>query len=265
MKNTIYKIGFLLLAFTIVISCESPEAETNYTEATSKYEYPAGITLASGIITTDSFEFNVSIDGDGKAYYVAVESGNDAPSNQDVFDGAADGLIESGSFDLTGAPVTVTISNLCNDASYDIYAVQMTSDNFLSPEPVKFSITTNTIDISGTYTANPFAFGEAATEYTATLALIDGTTNQYTIDSAWGPGFVAWVTGDSDYEGSFIYSGILTINTDNTITIVGDDFYSIIGGAGDYDSSCINTFSYTLDQELFSPFTVDVVLTQDQQ
>lgn len=263
MKNTIYKLGFLLLIFTVILSCESPEAETNYKPATANYEYPTAVTLGSGIVTSDSFEFTVNINGGGKAHYVVVESGYDAPNNQNIFDGVADGLIASGSFDLTGVPVTINIENLCNDSSYDIYAVQMTSDNFLSPETVTVNITTNAIDISGTYTGYPTAFGDSATEFTTTLTLIDGTTDQYIIETAWGD-FVAWATGNSGYVGSYGYSGVLTINPDNTITIVGDEFYSSIGGTGEYDSSCLNTFSYTLDQELFDPFTVDVVLIQNQ-
>jgi hypothetical protein len=264
MKNTIYKLSILLFLFGIVISCQSPEAVSNYTPA--KYELPSAISINSTNVKSDSFDVTFNNSGSGEGYYVVVEGGSDEPSNNDVFDGNASGLIESGKFSLTGSEVTIHISDLCNNATYDIYAVQLTSDGFLSESTTKTSVTTNSLDISGTYTAIPYAFGEAATQYTATLTLIDGTTNQYTIDSAWGPNFVSWVTGDSGYDGLYVYSATITINSDNTISVVGDDGWAI-GGTGNFDSSCKNTFSYNIDQTLFGPgsFTVDVELTQDQE
>lgn len=263
MKNTIYKIGLLLFAFAVVSSCESPEAETNYTRA--QYEFPQSISLGTNNIKTTSFDLSLDINGGGQVYYVVVEGGSDAPSNSDVFNGVASGLVESGAFELTGAAIDVNVSSLCNNASYDVYAVQFTSDSFLSDSPESTSITTGGLDIAGTYSAQPFAFGEDSPAYTATLTAVDGTTDQFTIDSAWGPNWVAWATGDPGFEGIYVYSGVITINADNSITIVGDDGWSAIGGSGEYDPSCVNVFSYTLQQELFAgTFTVDNVLTQDQ-
>lgn len=265
MKNIIYKIGVLLLFLGVVISCESPEAETNYTEATSTYEYPGSITLASSNITTISFKFTYTNSGGGKGYYVIVEGGSTAPTNANVFSGTAAKLIKKGNFALTGAPVTITADGLCNNKTYDIYAVHMSSDNFLSPSPIKASVTTASKTVAGTYLGKPFAFGEYADEYTATLTPVAGTTNQYLIDSAWGPHFIYWLTGNPAYDNNFLYAGVLTINPDKTITIVGSNTWSAIGGTGTYDDSCIKTFTYTLKQTLFgNPFTTNVVLTQIQ-
>jgi hypothetical protein len=263
MKNTIYKIGFLLLLFVIGISCESPEAETNYTPAI--YEFPSVVSLGSSNIKSTSFDFTYTISGEGKGYYVVVKDGGTAPTSNAVYNGTATGYLKKGSFDLTGAPVSISVADLCNNTAYAVYAVQMTADNFLSPSPVKVAVTTSAKSIAGTYIAKPSAFGEAAIEYTATLTPVAGTTNQYTIDSAWGPNFIAWVTGNAAYEGRYLYSGVLTINPDKTIIIVGDSTWSAVGGTGVYDPSCINKFSYTLKQTLFgNPFTTDVVLTQVQ-
>jgi len=267
MKNTIYKISILLFLFGIVISCQSPEAVSNYTPA--KYELPSGITLGSSNIKPDSFDFTFNITGSGEGYYVVVEGGSDEPSNNDVLDANASGLIQSGKFALTGTEVTISVSDLCNGATYDIYAVQMTSDGFLSESTTKTSVTTEVLGISGTYTGISYAFGDNTPEFTATITLIDGTTNQYTIDSAWGPNFVSWVTGDSGYDGLYVYSAIMTINPDNTVTIIGDDDSSwyAIGGTGNFDDSCKNSFTYNIDQTLFGAgsFTVDVELTQNQE
>ncbi|MFY0630745.1 MAG: hypothetical protein JXR05_10210 [Flavobacteriaceae bacterium] len=113
---------------------------------------------------------------------------------------------------------------------------------------------------STSYSAAVRAFNDNAPAYDATLTLVPGTTNEYAIDSAWGPDFVGWATGDPSFNGSFPYPARIIINNDLTITIVGSAGYAS-GGTGTYDS-CGDVFSYTLTQGLFSnPFTVDVVLT----
>lgn len=110
------------------------------------------------------------------------------------------------------------------------------------------------------YAASVSAFGSNAPSYTAQLTPVTGTTDQYRIDSAWGPDFVGWATGDPSFNGQFVYSGIITINPDLTITITGDSGWAT-GGTGNYDS-CGDIFTFTLTQALFTnAFVVDVVLT----
>ena len=112
---------------------------------------------------------------------------------------------------------------------------------------------------STSYSASVRAFNDNAPAYEATLTLVAGTTNEYDIDSAWGPDFVGWATGDPSYNGAFVYPARIIINSDLTISIVGSGYAS--GGSGTYDS-CGDIFSFTITQALFSsPFTVDVVLT----
>ena len=55
MKNTIYKIAIFVLGVFAVVSCESPEGETNYTPA--DYDFPNDVSLASSNITNASFNF----------------------------------------------------------------------------------------------------------------------------------------------------------------------------------------------------------------
>lgn len=151
MKNTIYKIGLLLFAFALVSSCESPEAEKNYTPA--QYEFPAGISLDASNITNGSFQFTYDIVGGGQGYYVVVESGSPAPDSNDVFNGSAAGLVKSGSFDLDGTTVSVDVTDdLCDNTTYDVYAVHFTSDSFLSEDVESITVTTNeNASIAGTY------------------------------------------------------------------------------------------------------------------
>ncbi len=193
------------MAFTIVLSCESPEAETNYKPATANYDYPAGITLGSGIVTNSSFQFTANIAGTGEAYYVAVEGGSDAPSNNDVFDGDASGLIASGSFDVTGNPATITVNDgLCDNTTYDIYVVQFTSDSFLSETTTMHSITTNDNgSIGGTYdtvTNGDLSgnFGGSVADYESVVTITDNGDGTYTFSDA-----TAGIYADPNYYGGF--------------------------------------------------------------
>ncbi len=119
------------------------------------------------------------------------------------------------------------------------------------------------VALSSSYTGVSFASdnpGSLAPEFTAALSLVPGTTNTYTINSAWGPNFVGWATQDSSFNGQYIYSGILVVNDDLTVTITGDDTWAT-GGSGTY-SSCNDEFNFVLTQDLFNgDFTVEVTLS----
>lgn len=152
------------------------------------------------------------------------------------------------------ALVTLTISNTDISAGLGGQGVRFNSinitviDNDCIPMPV------------ANYTASVRAFNDDAPSYTAMLTPVAGTTNQYAIDSAWGPNFVGWATGDPSFDGAFIYPAIIEINTDLTINVIGTVGYGT-GGTGTYDS-CGDVFNYTLTQALFTTdFTVDVTLT----
>lgn len=260
MKNTIYKIAIFVLGVFTIVSCESPEAETNYTPA--EYEFPSGITLTTNNVTINSFNLSYSNTGMGEGYYVVVEGGSETPTTYDVLAGEAAGLIMSGNFELTGSDISTTIDDLCIGLSYDVYAVHFTSDSFLSEDLVSINVSTSAKAIEGTYTGIPTAFGSDFSPFTATLTAT-GNANEFTIDTSWGTEFIAELAGNPDYIGVFNYSGTLTIDMDNySVTIVGDDAWAT-GGDGYYDP-CTHEISYNLTQALFgNPFTTDVVLTQD--
>ncbi len=189
MKNTIYKIGFLLLTFTLVMSCESPDPVTNYSPAV--YEFPTAINLGTSNITNSSFQFTYDVNGGGEGYYVVVEGGSDVPSNQDVFNGTAAGQISSGSFQLTGDPVSVEVSSdLCDGASYDVYTVQFTSDSFLSESPTLISATTMENVIGGTYNTVTNGImsgnfdGEIIEDFVSTVTITDNGDGTYTFSDS---------------------------------------------------------------------------------
>lgn len=203
MKNIIYKLGVLLFAVAFISSCESPEAEKNYTPA--QYEFPAGISLDASNITNGSFQFTYDIIGGGQGYYVVVEAGSPAPDNNDVFTSSAAGLVKSGSFDLNGATVSIDVTDdLCDGASYDVYAVHFTADSFLSEDVESITVTTNeNAPIGGTYdvvTNGDLSgnFGGSVTDYTGVVTITDNGDGTFTFDDT-----TAGIYPDPNYYGSF--------------------------------------------------------------
>ena len=75
-------------------------------------------------------------------------------------------------------------------------------------------------------------------DYVATLT--QETENSWTIDSAWGPSFVANVTGNPTYVGQLVYPATLTLNANGTVTVVGTSA-NRPGGTGTYDT-CADVF-----------------------
>ncbi len=201
MKNTIYKFSFLLCILAVVSSCTSPEAETNYTPA--EYEFPTGISLATSNVTNSSFDFTYNNSGGGEGYYVVVEGGSEAPSNENVLDGSAAELIQSGIFDLTGSAAGDIVEGLCSESTYDIYAVHFTSDSFLSPNTVTISISTTGNSIAGIYDTVTNGvlsgnFGGSVVDYIGVVTITDNGDGTFTFDDT-----TAGIYPDLNYYGAF--------------------------------------------------------------
>lgn len=202
MKKIIYNFSILLFSILVVLSCESPEGVTNYTPA--DYEFPTSIELTSSNIKNNSVDLTYSTSGTGKGYYVILEGGSNMPTTKQVFDATAAGNVFSGSFDLTGNPITVTINEgLCNNTSYDIYAVQFTSDSFLSQEPTSISFTTKDNSLAGTYNvvsngtlSSNFDPETTLTDYESVVVITDNGDGTFSFDDA-----TAGFYSDPDYYG----------------------------------------------------------------
>ena len=97
--------------------------------------------------------------------------------------------------------------------------------------------------------------------FSANLTQIVCGGNEYRIQSAWGPNFVSFATGDPSYNGQFPYPGTLIVNLDtNEVEIQGSDSYGS-GGSGTFDPET-GVIQYSLTQTLFTnSFLVNVELT----
>lgn len=123
-----------------------------------------------------------------------------------------------------------------------------------------------TVDVGTVYNAKVYSTelglddtNNEAFDYTANITQL--TANSWNIDSAWGPSFVANLTGNPIYVGQFLYPATLTLNSDGTVTAVGTSA-NRPGGTGTYDP-CADRFVLNLTQTTFSgaPFGVTTVLT----
>lgn len=98
-------------------------------------------------------------------------------------------------------------------------------------------------------------------DYVATLTQL--SANSWAIDSAWGPSFVANLTGNPAYVGQLVYPATITINANGTVSVLGIAA-ARPGGTGTYDP-CTDTFVLTLDQATFTgdPWKVITRLTRN--
>lgn len=182
----------------------------------------------------------------------------------------SDGTLTIPAGEFTGEIIITPIDNLDVDGNLDVTVELLESSDvpigIAGEGNFRTTFTASIIDndcpteLSTSYTGRVFAFGAEAPSFNVTLVPIDGTDNQFSFTTLWGPTFVSWATGDSQYDNRFLYSGVITLNEDFSIDVAGDSSWAT-GGTGSY-ASCDDAFSFTLTQALFtSAFTVDVVLT----
>lgn len=275
MKN-IFKI--LILSFVVTFTnCVSDDGSRFQNDPTSGWvEFNNESSEVISVLTTElavEIDINVPIYEDGLTVSYSIEpvSGNIAsaqlvaPGSVFVNPQNANRItfIDLG-FDLSGITeqivFDVVLTNVTNGVTLGIEDASILRHRVTLPCPYNPSTT-------GTYSASVVSedvgvdnTNNAAYQYTATLTPVMGEENTWTIDSAWGPNFVGNLTGNPGFNGLFPYSGTMTLDLlTNEITIVGDD-PDLPGGEGTYDL-CTDTFSYTLEQDLFNgDFTVDVTL-----
>jgi hypothetical protein len=103
----------------------------------------------------------------------------------------------------------------------------------------------------------------AFTPWTPIMTPVAGVPRSWTLNTCWGLTFINFLTGNATI--SRPYPGTLTINPNNTVTVVGINDPAFPnrypGGTGTFDP-CTKKITYTLNQGVFtSPFTVTVTLT----
>lgn len=112
-----------------------------------------------------------------------------------------------------------------------------------------------------TYSCRALAFNSEAPSHEQTLTLLYSDASQavFSTGSAWGPNFVGWATGNSAYNGLYLYGGNITIYQNGTVDFVGA--YGSSVESGTYDP-CSGVIDFTIDQALFTTaFTIQCIYT----
>ena len=258
MKQYLNKYVLVLIAIFSLISLESCNDDDSF-----KYDMPEQASVAQLQVsiagTSNQCYVDIAISSSNDkvtAYYMILSSSDEAPTSADIFD---DG--DSVYFDTAGTANIMT-DQLLPD-TYVVYAVSVNRDGLRSEQVFSANYTqpNYTISVDTTYSGASYIGTSLVSENTHTFTPT-GNPNEYAVDSCWGSSFVADATGNPAYQGQFIYSGTLTINSDLSVTVVGNSAYAT-GGTGSYNP-CTGEITYTLTQALFSnPFTVNVILTPD--
>lgn len=247
------------LAFT---SCNSDEGFV--------YDMPEQYDVAQVVLAVQesgdsqcAVDLTITADSKSKVYYMAFLTSLELPSSSFIYntvDADDQRVAEEVVFNEAGSQ-TIQLNNLTSGEEYSVYAVSVNVDGLRTEE-----VYTNTFIKSATEVMVDTSYSGVAVSsdasvdvvnFSPTLTLVSGNT--YTIDTAWGDSLAASQDNPA-LAGQFQYSGTLTINADNTVTVDGDDSWATGSTTGAYDP-CTNTISYTLSQALFGDPTIDVVLT----
>ncbi len=265
MKKYIY---ILFASLGLLASCEEDLVVYDAGEGFISNEVSSATTSEDGdpISTTIALGTDVNTSGTTVNFDVIVESGDASrfsitPSN---------GVLEIPAGEFSGEIVVEPIDNINADGNA-VIRVELSESNALpvgtaglglEKTTTVFTITDNDCptEISENYRVEVFAFDDEAPAHTVALVPVDGTDNQWTVATSWGPEFVAWATDDPGYSGAFLYSGTIILNDDFSVEFIGNDAWAT-GGTGSY-TACDDQFTITLTQALFTTaFTVDIVMT----
>lgn len=254
-KNIFIKQICMVLIALAIVSCNDDD---NF-----RYDMPEQAELASvDLSIAQSTETVCTVDmslttttDDVSVYYLFAATQAESPTSSDVFD--------QGEMMYFGEASTQTITSpsLLQLSDYTLYAVTVNEDGLRSEQVFMANYSTPAFDVNidTDYSGESYIGTDLISEGTTTLTPT-ADSNVFLVDTCWGANFVADATGNAALQGQYLYSGTLTINADNSITIVGDEAWGP-GGTGAYDP-CSNMITYSLVQGLFSgDFTVDVTLT----
>jgi hypothetical protein len=276
MYKRYYKFTILSILAGLVFSCELNNAnEGDYDGTNPRSGWIEFSETSSSVLSTDGsvnipIDLNVDInDSDTEiSYTVEVISGNAPETNVGTFtavvpSGALNTEID---YDIDSSIETnYTLQFTIIDTSNPDVIVGLEGDN-----PIIYTLEVCSNEFPLSWTGNAFFDGGSDPVNTFDMTLTPtGNPGEYDIDTAWGPDYVALLAQNPALEGQFLYAGVLTINPDNSISIVGNDpslFPGTVTAAestsGNEFDPCASELRYTLSQALFTgDFVVNVVLS----
>lgn len=271
MKN-LFRPTLILFALVLsIVSCDNIDTdgfEPNLTSGWVEFETDSLQVLNDVGSLNIGMEYNVPVNREDTTITYSVE----------VVDGSAPG-VETGTFTAIVPAKTLDLSiNYDVDptitSSYTLLFTIVSSSNpdliigldGDNPDKLVIQVCANNFPLNWSGVA--FIGDAPINNFDMTLTPTD-TEGVYAISSAWGTNFVAAATGDPSFDGQFIYAGTLSLLSDNTLSIVGDDTNFFPGTVandsalnGNLFDPCTQQMFYTLEQGLFNgDFVVDVILT----
>lgn len=170
----------------------------------------------------------------------------------------------------TGGEVVLNViaESLTQNIEFDITLTATSRPNVQvglgnNEKPIKKRVKICTSAIATNYVGSSTRVGGSTyTPWSPIITPVAGEPNKYQFDTCWGLGFVQFLSPTA--PAGFNYPGFVTINADNTVTVVGINSPTspnrYPGGSGTFDP-CTKEIRYTLNQGLFTnPFQVAVVL-----
>jgi len=276
-----FKILSILFLSLVMFNCDSDEG-TDFSNDTST-GWVEFNTASTNVLLFNSngmldipFKFNVPVSKEDTTISYEIEQVSGTTDINTIINTNSTTVpAESFGIGVNGDPnLTLDISgalNLTSTVVFDVILTQTDNSGIQVGIPGSSRITTHRVSlcptvISASYSGDAFSgdLGQASGDipaFTVNFTPTVGVINSWDLVTVWGPDYVSTTCGGCVPPGSFPYPGTVVLDpTDNTVTVVGGDFYTD-GGTGTYDP-CTDTFTLNVEQSLFaSPFTVDVVLT----
>lgn len=198
-----------------------------------------------------------------------------------VIEGSVDGAFASptGSFEIPvgtnegNLTIALTEAGLTSRVIFDITLTTTSRENVQvglsdNSRPIVKRICLAPLSVVSSYSGAVVASldGDVLTDgpaFTATVTPVAGQTDVWTINTAWGPNYVATLAGNPALAGQYLYPATLTLDRETgefTVVTTGNPaLYT--GGTGNIDA-CSGVITLVLEQGLFTnPILSTVTLT----
>jgi hypothetical protein len=167
--------------------------------------------------------------------------------------------------------IDIVATSLTSNVEFDVTLTATSRSNVkvgLDDYPIKRRVKICSKSVSTNLTGVSIASLAGATpapSFVPVVTPVVGVANSFNFNTCWGVDFIVHMTGNPATSGIRNYPGIVTINPNFSVTVVGINTPAAPnrypGGTGTFNP-CAKQISYVLNQGVFTnPFTVSVVLT----
>jgi hypothetical protein len=279
MKN--FKYVLLFVATSLFVACSNDDEAARFASDSQSgwVQFQTGTTIEAVAGSVTQFKLPVILrapentDGLEVTYtitdVVGSSAGIIATGTVVMFDPATSADLNQLKQDLV---IDVISSNLPSNVEFDVTLTATSRSNVKvgieQKYPVKRRIKICSTNVPTSFTGVSTASLAGATpapSFVPVITPVPGVANSFNFNTCWGVDFIVHMTGNPATSGIRNYPGIVTINPNFSVTVVGINIPTAPnrypGGSGTFNP-CTKQISYVLNQGVFTnPFTVSVVLT----